>query len=75
MSSRGFARHKAEAWWKLRSKEPVPTTIDEAIQVILAKGILEPKKIVLEPEGKFMRIARVMELQLRAPVGDMEVKW
>jgi len=77
LQHQGFARHKAEAWWKLRSSEPVPTTIDQAIETIMAKGILQPKKIVLEMEGKFARIVRVMDLTRRAPAdnSDLGVKF
>lgn len=32
----GFARHKAELWWKRRSNAPVPETAEEA--VVLAEG-------------------------------------
>jgi DNA repair protein RadD len=67
LQHQGFARNKAEAWWKVRSPLPPPATIDEAIDLIQTKGINEPKKIVLEYEGKFPRVARIMELTFRGP--------
>jgi len=35
----GYARAKAEAWWKARSHEPVPETAEEAVDVCEAGGI------------------------------------
>jgi DNA repair protein RadD len=35
----GFARHKAVAWWKRRSREPVPDTAQEAVEVARAGGV------------------------------------
>jgi DNA repair protein RadD len=35
----GYARGKAEAWWKLRSHEPVPDTVEQAVEICEAGGI------------------------------------
>ena len=35
----GYARGKAEAWWKLRSHEPVPDTVEQAVAICEAGGI------------------------------------
>jgi len=37
----GYARAKAEAWWRLRSNDPVPETADEAVELAQA-GSLAP---------------------------------
>lgn len=37
----GYARGKAEAWWRVRSREPVPTTTAEACRLACA-GALAP---------------------------------
>ncbi len=37
----GYARRKAEAWWRQRSNEPVPDTIDEAVDLARC-GTLAP---------------------------------
>lgn len=37
----GYARQKAEAWWKLRSHAPVPATAEEAVALAQA-GVLAP---------------------------------
>jgi DNA repair protein RadD len=35
----GYARAKAESWWRQRSSEPVPATAEEAVSVCQAGGI------------------------------------
>ena len=35
----GYARAKAEAWWRKRSREPVPETIEQAVDICEAGGI------------------------------------
>jgi len=35
----GYARGKAVAWWKRRSSDPVPTTIERAVQIALGGGL------------------------------------
>jgi len=35
----GYARGKAEAWWRERSGEPVPDTADEAVDIANAGGL------------------------------------
>ena len=37
----GYARAKAEAWWRRRSNDPVPNTVDEAVELAQA-GSLAP---------------------------------
>jgi DNA repair protein RadD len=43
----GFARQKAVAWWKKRSKEPVPATAAEAVEIANAGGLASTKSITV----------------------------
>ena len=58
----GFARGKAERWWKMRSDDPCPRTIQRALEVIDSGGIAQTLKIqVKETEGdKFPEITAYM---------------
>lgn len=47
----GFARQKAVAWWKARSREPVPTTAAEAVAVADAGGLAVTKAITVRSVG------------------------
>jgi len=55
----GFARQKAEKWWKQRSDEPVPATSAEAVEIACGGGIAEPTSVILKhvPGEKFDQIA------------------
>jgi DNA repair protein RadD len=50
----GFARRKAETWWKLRCELEVPASVDDALRV--TKAVAVPKSIVAVREGKFWRV-------------------
>jgi len=54
----GYARAKAEAWWRARSHEPVPETAEEAVEICEAGGIAETKAITFRSVSgeKFDRI-------------------
>lgn len=67
LEHQGFPRTKAEAWWRLRVGEPVPATVDDALAHINANGIKEPKKVELEPDGKYWRIIKAIDLELKKP--------
>ncbi len=43
----GYARAKAEAWWRQRSNEPVPETAEQAVDICEAGGIAETKAITV----------------------------
>jgi DNA repair protein RadD len=43
----GFARQKAVAWWKKRSREPVPATAAEAVEIAKAGGMAATKSITV----------------------------
>ena len=55
----GFAKNKAAAWWKLRSNDPMPDTVERAIDMAEGGGLAVPSKIWVVPEGKYTRISRV----------------
>jgi len=43
----GYARAKAEAWWRERSNEPIPNTVNEAIALAEAGALAETTKITV----------------------------
>jgi DNA repair protein RadD len=55
----GFAKKKAAAWWTLRSNNPMPDTVDRAIDMAEGGGLAVPSKIWVTAEGKYTRIVRV----------------
>lgn len=56
----GYAGEKARHWWARRFGEPVPQTVDEALDAIYAaNGDMigrEPKSILVGREGKYRRV-------------------
>lgn len=53
----GFARRKAEQWWRARSREPVPETIEDALN--LMHTCRKPATIETIKEGKYFRVHAV----------------
>ena len=43
----GYARNKAEGWWQARSNEPVPNTVQEAIDLAEAGALAETDQITV----------------------------
>jgi DNA repair protein RadD len=43
----GFARQKAAAWWKKRSKEPVPESVAEAVEIANSGGLAPTTSITV----------------------------
>ncbi len=43
----GYARGKAEAWWRARSREPFPKSCEEAVRICEAGGVAEPVSITV----------------------------
>lgn len=75
LEHKGFARTKAEAWWRGRSGEPIPKTVDEALRTIHEKGIREPKQIVFKSEGIYLRAEKYIDLNFNPKphvLGDAE---
>jgi DNA repair protein RadD len=54
----GYARQKAEAWWRARSNEPVPGTVEEAVDLANAGALASTTRITVEKKAgeKFDRI-------------------
>ena len=50
----GFARSKAERWWRARSSNPIPSTIDDALKS--ANSLPAPAQIQIRPSGKYFEI-------------------
>jgi len=44
----GYARQKAEAWWRVRSVEPVPATVEEAVELARAGALAPTLAITVE---------------------------
>lgn len=53
----GYARSKAEHWWKRRSSEPVPDTVAEAL--LQVDELKTPSAIKTHREGRFTRVVDV----------------
>ena len=43
----GYARGKAEAWWRARSREPFPESSEEAVRICETGGVAEPVSITV----------------------------
>ncbi len=54
----GFARQKAEAWWRQHSYDPIPDTAERAVELAEAKAIAPALSITVErkPGEKFDRV-------------------
>ena len=53
----GFARQKAEAWWRRRSQAPIPATVAEALAN--TPSLREPEAIQVRPVGQYTEITAV----------------
>ena len=47
----GYATHKAQFWWKRRSKEKPPTTAQQALE--RSDSLIVPKRILVDESGKY----------------------
>jgi len=54
----GYARHKAELWWKRRSNAPVPETAREAVRLAVSGALCETRSITVrsDPDEEYPRI-------------------
>ena len=43
----GYARQKFEQWWQSRSNEPIPSTVDDALELAEAGALAEPTQITV----------------------------
>lgn len=53
----GYARSKAEAWWRRRTDAPIPATVE--IAIVGAPTIAKPTAIQVRPVGKYVEILGV----------------
>ena len=69
----GYARQKAEAWWRGRSSEPVPDTAEAAVE-LAEMGALAPTLAITVERREGDRFDRVVAYRLgeRAPRLDSE---
>lgn len=44
----GYARTRAEKWWKMRSDLPVPRSVEEAVRLARLEALAEPSEITVE---------------------------
>ena len=74
----GFARRKAEQWWRQRSPDPIPNTAEEAVAIAEAGGVAHSESITVRSTvgEKFDRIIGYKLGPLPEPVvsgsGDVE---
>ena len=52
----GFARRKAEQWWKQHCAAACPASIDEAVELLHRGAVAFPTSLVARKEGRFWRI-------------------
>lgn len=52
----GFARNKAVSWWKQRSPDPPPETVERALELAEAGALRWTERIKVKPDGKYERI-------------------
>lgn len=55
----GFARVKACLWWQQRSISEVPSTVDEALEMLNRGACRMPAKVTTVRDGKYQRIKSV----------------
>jgi len=69
----GYARHRAEQWWRARSNEAVPDTIDEAVELAEAGALAQTLSVTVQrkPGEKYDRVVGY-ELGPKPPRLDSE---
>lgn len=70
----GFARQKAEAWWRRRSPDPVPDSAERAVEIAGGGGLAHTEQITVRTIAgeKYDRIVahRLGQLPAPLPAGD-----
>ncbi len=56
LAHEGYARKKAAQWWIKRSRNEVPVTIWEAVELAESGSLCKPLEIKVRPDGKYHRI-------------------
>lgn len=46
----GYARQKAEQWWRRRSREPVPGSVEEAVEFARAGALADTLRVTVEKQ-------------------------
>lgn len=63
---KGFARGKAEKWWKARSYAPVPDTTEEAVFLCTqARVVAEPTEVFVGHDTKNPKYKRIFEYKMK----------
>ena len=65
----GFPRKKAEQWWRQRSTQPVPETVDLALALIESFPLREPYEVTVDVRGKYPKL---LGMRLSAEPGTNE---
>lgn len=60
----GYARDKAFKWWKERSNDPFPSSVDRAIDISEGGGIAVPIEVTVEPDKKNPKYTRIVNVKL-----------
>jgi DNA repair protein RadD len=60
----GYARDKAEKWWRARSNVPVPTTTELACELAKAGAVLEPIAITTVPKKDNPKFSEIKSYRL-----------
>ena len=61
----GYARQKAQAWWRMRSRLPVPDTIEDAVALASA-GALAPALSIKVRSVAGEKYDRIVDYELGA---------
>lgn len=69
----GYAKGKAQAWWRERCSLPMPDTIDECVDLFRRGWVAVPKSITAKREGAFWRVEAYEIEELPVGVEESEV--
>jgi DNA repair protein RadD len=64
----GFARRRAERWWRARSIHDVPETVSEACDLCRRGAVASPRSIVAARQGRWWR-------ELLAVLDELQEEW
>ena len=66
----GYARQKANAWWKQRSPDPVPDSAERAVEIAQAGGVAYPLKVTVRTVAgeKYVRIVACQLGEIPEPI-------
>lgn len=55
----GYAGTKAKLWWRKRSADPFPESVERAVDIAIGGGLANATKVRFKPDGKYTRITGV----------------